>query len=269
MQQSTNPSSTDKFDAFIVFDPTTERAINWVYSFSFWFLLLMLGLLCYEVKAPHLKTYPATTWQNALILHTPLITDFIWLLAILVFATGFKTLRINKALKWYGDAPITLTLRGRTIQPSKLTLAACYFFVGFTLYVLQRHLVATIGGPITRQQETTEVAPLIAPAFAISAVFCAPLVEELLYRGVLFVQAYGPMRNIAAVFISTSLFTWVHVDQYSSRLGEIHYGAITSVLALGLVCSVVRAATGRVWPAFIVHTSYNFFVALTYFYSIW
>jgi membrane protease YdiL (CAAX protease family) len=216
-------------------------------------------------KEPYLERYPPTTLANALILHTPLIRDLVCLAAILLFATGFRIVRINRTLNWVADEPISLKIRGRRIQPSLVTLITSFAFAGFSLYLLQLYLVAEIGGPVTRLEEKHAIAPLIAQAFALTAVFTAPLVEELQYRGVFFIQAYGAARKLAATVISVSIFAIIHLDQYSSEAGQIHWGAMTSILSLGLFCCLCRAATDRVWPAFVVHTAYNVCVAVVFF----
>ena len=101
-----------------------------------------------------------------------------------------------------------------------------------------------------------------------TAVVCAPLVEELLFRGVLFIQAYGPLRNLAATIISASLFALVHVEQYSSKAGEINWAAMSSIIALGVTCCLCRSLSGRVWPAFVVHTAYNLCITVVFFNQI-
>lgn len=255
----------DKFAEFIAFDPSSQRAVNWVHSFLLWLFAIWAGGICYVVRAPHMATHTPTDLVDAVVYHTPLITDLIWLAAILAFATGFRTLRVNRALRWSGAAPISFRLLGRQFRPHLVTQIAFFAAAGFCLLVLQRYLVAALGGPVTRQHEAHAASPVLLQAFALSAVFIAPLAEELLYRGVLFIQAYGVARKAAATVISSSLFALVHIEQYSSRAGEIHYGAISSIFALGLACCLSRAATDRVWPAFVIHTAYNLSVGLAYY----
>lgn len=263
MSSATYPPS--KSDEFFAFDPSSQRAVNWAYSLLLWWFTICAGMICYEVRVPHLASHTPTDLLDAIAYHTPLVTNLVWLALILVFATGFRTLRVNKALRWSGAAPISFQLLGRRFRPHLITQIIIFAAAGFCLLVLQRYLVAALGGPVTRQQEAHAASPVLLHAFALTAVFIAPLAEELLYRGVLFVQAYGAARKAAATVISSALFTSVHFEQYSSKAGEIHYGAISSMLALGLACCLSRAATDRVWPAFVIHTAYNLSVALAYY----
>jgi membrane protease YdiL (CAAX protease family) len=72
---------------------------------------------------------------------------------------------------------------------------------------------------------------------AFLATFTAPLVEEMVYRGVLY---------------SALLFTLIHVPQYWPNFGVI---AVIGILSFSL--TVVRAYTGRLLPCFIMHLVFN------------
>ncbi len=257
MTHETTAQRPDAFDVFVAFEPMSQKAINWAYACFCWLFLRMAGALAYKLKLGYAKQYPPTTFINALVVHSPLITDLILLVLIFAFATGFRTLRVNRTLRWYGDSPITLNLFGRTLKPRLVTQVVFFLLIGVALCLLLRTLATIIGGPTTSYEEEYTNAPMAFRAFMLTAVAFAPLVEELIYRGVLFIQAYGPVRTLVSVFISTALFTYVHLDQYSSKAGEIHWGAITFVCALGLSCGITRAVTNRVWPAFVIHTSVN------------
>jgi membrane protease YdiL (CAAX protease family) len=87
---------------------------------------------------------------------------------------------------------------------------------------------------------------------AFVAVATAPLVEELIYRGVLYralEKAAGTGITIAVVSL---LFAGVHVFQYRNNLA-----VITVITLLSFTLTVVRAMTGKVLPAFIIHLVFN------------
>ena len=90
----------------------------------------------------------------------------------------------------------------------------------------------------------------IATAFV--AVVTAPLVEELIYRGLL----YKALEKAAGVAISIAvvslLFAGVHVFQYRNNLAVI---AVITLLSVTL--TVARAVSGKVLPAFIIHLVFN------------
>jgi membrane protease YdiL (CAAX protease family) len=90
----------------------------------------------------------------------------------------------------------------------------------------------------------------IATAFA--AVATAPLVEELIYRGVLYRALEKAAGMQVALPIVSLLFAGVHVFQYRNNLAVI---AVITLLSMTL--TTVRAATGKVLPAFIIHLVFN------------
>ena len=89
-------------------------------------------------------------------------------------------------------------------------------------------------------------------ALALLAALTAPLVEEIVYRGVLFSalqRAIGTLWTVVAVLV---LFTLVHVPQYKNNLTTIGVLALISV-----ALTIVRARTGRLLPCFVIHFVFN------------
>jgi membrane protease YdiL (CAAX protease family) len=87
---------------------------------------------------------------------------------------------------------------------------------------------------------------------AIMATFTAPLVEEVIYRGVLysaFQRTFGPALAVVAV---TVLFALVHVPQY--------YPSVSTMLlltVLSLTLTLIRARSGNLLPCIVLHTVFN------------
>ena len=87
---------------------------------------------------------------------------------------------------------------------------------------------------------------------AFMATFTAPLVEEVVYRGLVYSavqRALGPTLAIVSV---TFLFALVHVPQYYPS-----FSSISLLLLLSLVLTLVRARTGNLLPCIILHTIFN------------
>jgi membrane protease YdiL (CAAX protease family) len=94
-------------------------------------------------------------------------------------------------------------------------------------------------------------------AIAVLATFTAPLVEETVYRGILFSSLRRYLGLVATVLTVTVMFTGVHVLQY--------WGAWVSVAGLTLLSfslTVVRARTKSILPCVLIHTLNNGFVSL-------
>ena len=104
----------------------------------------------------------------------------------------------------------------------------------------------------------TEIERLIASSsaarfsIAFLAVATAPIVEETIYRGVL----YPPLARAAgtrwAIAIVSLMFTGVHVMQYWNNVG-----VIAAVAVLSFTLTWVRARTGRLLPCFAIHAFFN------------
>lgn len=99
-------------------------------------------------------------------------------------------------------------------------------------------------------------------ATALLAVLTAPIVEEVIYRGVLYApirKAYGVKVAVVAVSL---LFVAVHVPQYWGG-----WGVLASLTLLSTGLTVLRAATGSLLPCVVVHTLFNgingFFIVMS------
>jgi membrane protease YdiL (CAAX protease family) len=137
-------------------------------------------------------------------------------------------------------------------------------------------ILSRFGGQETELERIIMSSRLNAMTTAFLATFTAPLVEEVIYRGVLYsalqrtVGMIGAMvytnrsgqslapsmrRNIGiigAVALVMSLFTAVHVPQYWPNLG-----VLSAILLLSFSLTVIRAWTGRLLPCFVIHLVFN------------
>jgi membrane protease YdiL (CAAX protease family) len=94
-------------------------------------------------------------------------------------------------------------------------------------------------------------------AIAVLATFTAPIVEETVYRGVLFAAFRRHLGVIATVVVITLLFAGVHVLQYWGA-----WVSITGLTLLSLVLTLVRARTKSILPCVVVHTLNNAFFSV-------
>jgi len=89
---------------------------------------------------------------------------------------------------------------------------------------------------------------------AFLAVFTAPLVEEVVYRGVLYSAFQRSLGRFAAIALVTFLFALVHVPQYWPS-----YSTIFLLTVLSLILTLVRVYSGNLLPCVILHTIFNGF----------
>jgi membrane protease YdiL (CAAX protease family) len=89
-------------------------------------------------------------------------------------------------------------------------------------------------------------------AVALMATFTAPLVEEVVYRGVLY-SAFQESFGVApAVILVTFLFSFVHIPQYYPS-----FSTIFLICLLSLVLTLVRVKSDNLLPCIILHTIFN------------
>ncbi len=87
---------------------------------------------------------------------------------------------------------------------------------------------------------------------AILATFTAPIVEEVIYRGILYSALQRTVGVWFAVFAVTMLFAIVHVPQY---LGD--FVSISMICLLSLILTLVRVWTKNLLPCIILHFVFN------------
>lgn len=87
---------------------------------------------------------------------------------------------------------------------------------------------------------------------AFMATFTAPLVEEVIYRGILYSAIQRSVGVGWAVFIVTTLFAGVHFWQYWGSPGTI-----ILICLLSLILTLIRVRTNNLLPCVILHTIFN------------
>ena len=89
-------------------------------------------------------------------------------------------------------------------------------------------------------------------ATAFMATVTAPLVEEVIYRGVLYRAAEKAAGAAVAIPVVALLFAGVHVFQYRNNIA-----VIIVITLLSVVLTVARAVTGKLMVPFLIHLVFN------------
>ncbi|GEM_PF-679114 len=87
---------------------------------------------------------------------------------------------------------------------------------------------------------------------AIVAIVTAPLVEEVVYRGVLYSAFQRALGVPAAFVLVTLLFSLVHVPQYWPS-----FSTIILLTLLSVILTAIRVKTDNLLPCVIFHTLFN------------
>lgn len=142
-----------------------------------------------------------------------------------------------KTLGWYWP---------RNFGPWKsIGLAVLLLAVGWAITTL-------IGGRETQLDQIIKSSPQARWMIAFLAVATAPLVEEVIYRGVVFGALQKALNTFWSVVIVSVMFLGVHILQYFENLGVL---AVITILSI--VLTMVRALTGSLLPCFVIHLVFN------------
>ena len=94
--------------------------------------------------------------------------------------------------------------------------------------------------------------PIDAYLLVLIATTFAPLLEELFFRGFMYPVIARRLGMVWGVLLSALPFALLHLPQYAYA-----WTAGLVILAVGIVCGVVRAVTRSVGASFLVHVGYN------------
>jgi len=124
--------------------------------------------------------------------------------------------------------------------------------LAISLFLLAWLIAALFGGKPTDLDQILQSSRAAALTLAVLAVATAPLVEEMIYRGLLYSALQRLIGQWFAVVVVTSMFAGLHVWQYRQN-----FGTILSITLLSLVLTTIRARTGRLLPCYIIHLVFN------------
>jgi membrane protease YdiL (CAAX protease family) len=177
-----------------------------------------------------------------------------WLMALLTIASTFPAHLLTLLLCWWvmtdrGRQPLRASLGWEWHAQFKwvhaVALAALMIGVGLGLERVLDHQETDL-------EKLLKLGASIRYAVALLAVFSAPLVEELVYRGVVYQGFERSVGRYGSILIVTLLFALVHVPQYWGS-----QAALTAILSLSLVLTLLRAYTGKLLPCIATHFVFN------------
>ncbi len=120
------------------------------------------------------------------------------------------------------------------------------------LFIVAMVVIYTFGGQETDFEKLLLSSRAAALIIAVIAATTAPLVEEIIYRGILYSALQRAIGPLLAIVVVTSTFAGLHVLQYWPDIG-----AISAITLLSLAITVVRARTGRLLPCVVIHLVFN------------
>jgi membrane protease YdiL (CAAX protease family) len=88
------------------------------------------------------------------------------------------------------------------------------------------------------------------------SVTIAPLFEETIFRGYIYPVAARSFGVAGGVLFTGALFGLMHASQLGGNIPQVGL-----LVIVGIVFTAVRAKTGSVFPGYLLHVSYNSFIA--------
>lgn len=220
----------------------------WFASVVFVVFIPALFLLPYlEVKgilstdSGDLKGFIYTDETAIFLQLAPIILAHLLTLALAWFVvTRAKTYPFRETLGWEWNG-------------FKIWHAVVIFFGFYAFALLLTSIFGDVENDVERLLKNSRTAVYL---FAFFATFTAPVVEEVVYRGLLYSAFQRKFGIVAAVFFVTILFTLVHVPQYSVS-STPDYVTVTALLLISLVLTLIRVKTGNLLPCIVLHTLVN------------
>lgn len=144
-------------------------------------------------------------------------------------------------------------LRGASIQkPQRMMMIWAPIVLGLSIYGIVEAAFSLIPEDTALMQQYIDQSSLLItgkyPVLEfIATVICAPIVEEILFRGLIYKHLKKAMPWALALFVQGALFGFVH--------GQLLWMAFTFVL--GIVMALMVDYFDSLWPAILVHIFFN------------
>jgi membrane protease YdiL (CAAX protease family) len=209
-----------------------------VLAFAFAYLLVMAGFLVYRLVVP-VRAFPRGS-KDATFLG--LIFQMVFYL--LLFATIYALMALRGRLPFW-----------KAVKWKRPTLQRAIVFLSCGSILAVAVQFAPTIFPDRNQFPLQQLFNSPATAYAVGAfaVLIAPLMEELVFRGVLFAIFEDVVGLRFAVITTAVLFAGMHIPEYRGAWNHVFL-----LLIVGLVFSFARGMTGSLAPSVFLHAAYNF-----------
>lgn len=252
-QQAEPPAHVPELQAL---SPAKSRWLPWVEvakAIAIW--ITSIGLLLF---VPVLFALPLIVYKavQAGRFYAEIVTetDVLFLSVAAILPAHLLTLFVTKNILSEGERPsFWKTIRFEwpaNVHPVIVTLICILLAV--ILLALAWVVTTLYGGGKTDLDLLIEKSMYTRVATAFVALATAPLVEEVIYRGVLYPAVEKATGMGIAIVVVSLLFAGVHVLQYKNNIS-----VIVMITMLSIVLTVARAVTGSMLPSFIIHLVFN------------
>jgi hypothetical protein len=154
---------------------------------------------------------------------------------------------VRTDLGWGGVTPRQMVLG----FGAGLTIAIVYLFAAPLLAKAPRLSDLGLGSQLAATGGVARA------AWAVAGIVLAPVIEESLFRGVLFTGVERSWGRTTAVTLTTLVFAVLHLPEVG-----VFWPAAAAIMLLGLVTALLRARTGRIAPCIAAHGAFNLVMVL-------
>lgn len=151
--------------------------------------------------------------------------------------------------------------------PQRQSFFALAVLVGLAAPVLGGLLTQWVaqGHPVTQDiQQLGGRTPLgLRLPLVLLVISLGPVVEELLFRGVLLSALLQRWRVVPSVLITSALFALVHLSGL-----QFQWFALPQLMLLALLLAWLRLRSGSIWPAVVAHGTNNLLAVAVWFVAV-
>lgn len=183
------------------------------------------------------------TWVGLAMVHIPIAAVVLYLAAT---RGGLRELGLLPRTPWRDilhGAGVALVAMGLVVGAQAAGMAAAMLF--------QQEQPVTGHQMLTALRSTDD--PLPRVLFILSAVVAAPILEEIIFRGLIqtcLLHMLGPARRWAVVLVASLIFTVVHVD-------AVWAFALPGIFVLSVVMGAAYERTGSLLVPMAIHFAFN------------
>lgn len=149
------------------------------------------------------------------------------------------------------------------VAPARRSAFAAAVLLGVALLLLNGVITRLLsqGHPIHQDVSVLarEVPPGLRVLLALLVVCVAPVVEELVFRGVLLSGLASRMRIGWAIAASAAIFGCIHLPDF-----RFSWYPVPGLILLGLVLAWLRVRTRSLWPSITLHATNNLVAAIAW-----
>lgn len=216
-------------------------------------LAIVFSATLFDVSPDELNSLDAEVLVVANILASALMA----ILLVQYLGNALRRARVEKAVE--GDASLLdlLALREINVQSfwASLFAALSAAFLLDTIGLIAGVADTSLPTPI-RGVTLDDTLPFVGAVAVI--VILRPVVEEILFRGILYPVLLREMAELQAIGLGAVIFAGVH---YVTDPEFIWWGFVQP-LVIGLVAGIARAATKQTQTAIVAHAMFGLFVML-------